>query len=163
MVIMFYIISFHTFKILPHQCIPGAGSWGMLCRFAHVTLQPLVQSGPAQELQKMDFSAVPLLRRWILVGEMDKAMGIGRHSQQNAGVLFSLYTDTSQRAGDEEETLDKSQSLLLSGNWEDTLELSLLPVQFSSKALKFLNKVSGLISVLEVDLASILFSLYKRK
>lgn len=162
MVMMIYTISFHTSKILPHQCITGAGSWGMLCRFAHATLQPLVQSGPAQELQKMGFSAVPLLRRWILVGELDKGMRIGRHSQENAGVLSPLYTDTSQKAGAGKETLEKSQSLLLPGNWEDVPELLLLPDQFS-KALKFLNKIFRLIPVLEVDLASILFSLHKRK
>lgn len=162
MVIMFYVISFHTFKIwhisTPLELDPGECSANL-----PITLQPLMQSGPAQGLQKMGFSAVPLLRRQILVGELGKGMEIGRHSQHNAGVLFPFYTDTSQKAGDGEETLDTSQSLLVPGNWEDIPELSLLPVQFSSKALKFLNKAFRLISVLEVELVSISLSLCKRK
>lgn len=42
-------------------------------------------------------------------------------------------------------------------------ELSLMPAQFSFKALKDLNIILGLISVLEVELASTLFSMCKRK
>lgn len=66
-------------------------------------------------------------------------------------------------AGNNHIDLDKSQVLLQPGNWEDMSELSLMPAQFSFKALKDLNIILGLISVLEVELASTLFSMCKRK